>query len=106
MNHEEIVNNTHEAMLDPQVGDRFHEFFTHWVYVVKVTDKYIWTLAASAPCEFPKDGILIRSKKDEFREYYSYKCASLPNKYWVDLCDRGKDVSGWFESKKKVKKDG
>ena len=85
---------THEAMMNPQVGDRFHEFFHHWVYVVKVTPCYVWTMSASAPCEFPKDGKLERRTKKAFIEFYSYKSPNLPDRYWINLCDRGADAAG------------
>lgn len=88
---------TDEAMKNPRKGDRFHEFFTHWVYVIKVTKKFVWTMSASAPCEFPKDAKLEKRTREKFIDYYSYHGSSL---YWVDLCDRGNNVEGWLNVKR------
>jgi hypothetical protein len=91
-----IYDPTHEAMINPRVGDRFEEFYTHWVYVVKVTRWSVWTIEASAPCIFPQDGKLIKISRKKFHEYYSYKSDTLKNKYFVNLCDRGNNVDGWI----------
>jgi hypothetical protein len=88
---------THEAMMNPQVGDRFEEFFTYWMYVVKVTKKSVWTLSATAPCTFPEDGKLEKRTRKEFIDHYSYNFPNLPNKYWVKLRDRKNDVRGWVK---------
>lgn len=97
---EEIERLTHEAMLDPQVGDRFCEMYTHWVYVVKVTKKYVWTLAASAPCSFPEDGDLVKRTREDYIHYYSYKSPNLKDKYFVQLVDRNRNVMGWYTKKR------
>ncbi len=93
--HEQKLDNTHEAMLNPRKGDRFQEFYSHWVYVVKVSKYSVWTMSASAPCTFPKDGKLEKRSREEFKKYYAYQSPNLPNKYWIKLCDRDNDVSGW-----------
>jgi hypothetical protein len=89
-------NLTHKAMMNPKVGDRFEEFYTHWVYVIKVTRLFVWTMSASVPCTFPQDGKLEKRTKTDFRKYYSYH-NSLENKYWVSLCDRGNNTDGWMD---------
>lgn len=97
MNREEMKKSTDEAINDPQVGDRFHEMYSYWVYVVKVTKKFVWTMHASPPCEFPKDGKLIKRKREDFKKYYEY--GSIAG-CWVDLSDRGNDVKGWMDVKR------
>jgi len=87
---------THEAMMNPQKGDRFQEMYTHWVYVVKVVKDHVWTLSASSPCIFPRDGMIRKHTKSSFIELYSYNSPNLPNQYWVNLCDRKNDVRGWL----------
>jgi hypothetical protein len=91
-----MTDKTHEAMLNPCIGDRFQEMYSHWVYVIKVTRWSVWTMSASSPCEFPKDGKVEKRSKKKFRDYYSYKNPALANKYWVRLCDRNNDVEGWL----------
>ena len=86
-------------MLDPKAGDRFHEMYSHWVYVVKVGWIYVWILSASTPCEFPKDGVLEKRTKKNFVKYYSYKHHNLSDRYWIELCDRGNNVKGWIHKK-------
>jgi hypothetical protein len=89
---------TYNAMHDPQEGDLFEEFYTHWVYIVKVTSRYIYTLSASAPCEFPKDGQLHKRTKEQFLNYYSYQSQNQKDKFWIKLWSRGNNVKGWFLS--------
>lgn len=87
--------NTHLAMTHPKVGDRFQEFFSYWVYVVKVTRKRVWIMYASCPCEFPKDGKLEKLSRQEFIKKYSYDGPDMKDKYWIQLCDRDNNVKGW-----------
>jgi len=91
-----MTDKTHEAILNPRVGDRFEEFYTHWVYIVKVTRWSVWTMSASAPCTFPQDAKLIKRSKKSFRKYFSYNSPNLVNKYWIKLCDRDNDIEGWL----------
>jgi len=91
-----MIDKTHEAILHPRIGDRFQEFYTHWVYVVKVTRWHVWTMSASAPCTFPQDAKLTKHSKKSFRQYYSYQSPNLVDKYWINLCDRDNDVEGWL----------
>lgn len=84
---------TEQAFMDPQIGDRFHEMYSFWVYVVARTGNYITTMEASPPCEFPKDGKVQSYLLEDFRKRFSYE--SIPG-YWVALRDRGNDVSGWL----------
>ena len=97
--YEEMELKTHEAMMNPKVGDRFEEFYTFWMYVVKVSRWHVWTMSASAPCEFPKDGKIEKRTKKEFRKHFSYqtKAPELKNKYWICLCDRNNNVKNWIK---------
>ena len=87
---------THEAMLDPRVGDRYHEMYNHWMYVVKVSYFFVWTISMSSPCIFPQDGVIEKWTRWGFRKHFSYKIRSLSNRYWMTLADRGNDVEGWI----------
>lgn len=98
MKNELTQEDTHMAIMNPRMGDRFHEFFHHWIYVVKVTPKYVWTMSASAPCSFPEDAKLEKRRHEEFRKHCAYGGISG---YWVYLCDRGNDVSGWLDAERK-----
>lgn len=84
------------AFDDPQVGDRFQEFYSFWVYVVHVDGEYVAAVEASAPCDLPKDGKLRHfASRDAFRAAYAY--GSIPG-YSVALASRGAKVRGWYES--------
>lgn len=86
---------THEAMVDPQEGDRFHEMYQYWMYVVKVNRFHIWVVSASSPCKFPEDGMPKKFSKKDFVEFYSYDSKYKPKRYWIELADRGNDVKDW-----------
>ncbi len=96
-NYKEMQEKTAEAMFNPQVGDRFHEFFSFWVYVLKRTDREITIMEASSPCELPRDGRIWKGTIEQFRLRYAYKGILG---YFVMLCDRGNDVTGWLEDEK------
>lgn len=86
---------TDEAFAEPQVGDRFHEMYSFWMYVVHMDGEYVVAMEASPPCTVPDDGRLRRfASHDAFRAAYAY--GTIPG-YWVQLADRGNDVSGWYE---------
>jgi hypothetical protein len=95
-----INQNTAEAFNNPQPGDRFEEFYTFWVYVLKVDSAGVLTWQGSGhPSGFPEGasyGKFVRYKStDEFREsFFSDSSAD----YWVKLCDRGNDVSKFLIS--------
>jgi hypothetical protein len=86
---------TADAMSDPQVGDRFHDMYTFWVYVVDAGSESVTTYEASGhPSQFPDVGGKLRffPTRQAFRASYQY--GSIPG-YFVRLSDRGNDVSGW-----------
>lgn len=88
---------TRDAFDDPQIGDRFQEFYSFWMYVVHVDGEYVATVEASAPCTLPGDGKLRHfATRDRFRRAYGYGSAGMAGKYWVQLADRGSDVDGWY----------
>lgn len=82
------------AMADPQPGDRFTEFFSFWVYVVKRDGNTITTIEANSPAILPQDGEIKVQTLEEFRERFHYQ--TRPG-YWVRLVDRNNDVEGWLE---------
>lgn len=86
---------TAQAFADPRPGDRFHEMFSFWMYVVAVEpDGRVAVLTASPPCSLPGDGkIEIYPTHDAYRAYWAYE--SIPG-YSISLGDRGNDVTGWF----------
>ena len=92
---EKNQRDTAAAMADPQVGDRFHDMYSFWVFVVDVGTESVTTYEASGhPSEMPDIGGKLRifTTRDEFRASYRY--GSIPG-YYVRLADRGTDVSGW-----------
>jgi hypothetical protein len=84
---------TDHAMKYPQVGDRFTEMCSFWLYVVAVEGDSVTTMEATGPCEFPKDGKVKKQNAEEFRRRFAY--GSIPG-YWVTYCDGGNDVEGWI----------
>jgi hypothetical protein len=85
---------TEEAMQLPQVGDRFTEMYSFWMYVVARVGDVVVTREGSPPVTFPEGAALKSYTLAEFRERFS--CGSIPG-YWVSLVDRGNDVRGWDE---------
>lgn len=96
MDYNERVRQTDAAFDDPQVGDRFSEMLTHWVYIVGREGDQVAVLARSAPCTFPEDGELWRGSVGEFKKRYGNRY--IPG-YTILLEDRGNCVEGWLESK-------
>jgi hypothetical protein len=88
---------TYEALKDPKPGDRFHEFYSWWMYVVDVGRTHVTTLTASPPCTLPDDGKAERMTRKDFLRRYCYD--TMPDTPWLRLCDRGTDVSGWLDGK-------
>lgn len=93
---------TDEAVNDPRPGDRYHEMFSFWLYVVAVDGDSVVTMEAWPPCEFPKDGKLRIQTRAEFKQRLSYR--TIPG-YWVMLADRGNDVRGWSQTATNASED-
>lgn len=90
---DKIKADTEAAFNDPQPGDEFEEFLTHWVYVVgRDGDRVVW-MSASAPCRFPNDGETKYGTLVDFRAAYAY--GTIPG-YSVKLSRRGRNVDGWL----------
>lgn len=86
---------TAEAFWDPQVGDRFDEMYSYWVYVVGRDGDTVTTLEAGAPCSFP-DGETIKAWRgsiDEFSDRFAY--GSIIG-FSIYLNSRGENVTGWL----------
>lgn len=94
-NDEEERRATDEAVNDPRPGDRYHERFSFWLYVIAVDGDSVVTMEANPPCEFPKDAKLRIQTKAEFKQRLSY--GAIPG-YWVMLADRGNNVEGWRQT--------
>ncbi len=100
---ETIKAETEAAFVCPQVGDRFHERYCFWVYILKIDEGgCITTFEASGnPNRFPK------AWKPVTREYSDAEALSERfranriskdhGEYTVVLRDRGNDVSGWLD---------
>lgn len=85
---------TWAALNDPQVGDRFHEMYSWWMFVVAVDGFTVTTLAASAPCTFPDDGQVKVWSRAEFVSGNCY--SSMPDTPTIQLVGRGYAVAGWL----------
>lgn len=85
---------TEQAFADPQVGDRFHEMYSYWIYIVARVGKWVCIMEAHPPCTLPNDGKVSWSTVSEFQNRFAYK--SIPG-YCVRLSDRGNNVHGWLE---------
>jgi hypothetical protein len=93
---EEAERQTAAAFADPQVGDRFHEQYSFWVYVVAREGDQVTTMEASPPCTFPDDARVWTGTVEELRKRFF--CGSLD--YSVVLEDRGNNVGGWLDMMK------
>jgi hypothetical protein len=82
--YEAIRRKSKAATQSPSVGDRFHEMYSYWEYVVHLTDKHVFVLCFSPPCEVPTDGKLKKYTRERFA------------KSELDLADN-KNVEGWYE---------
>lgn len=95
---EEAKRLTAEAMNAPAIGDRFHDMYTFWVYVLDIGAESVTTYEVCGhPSTFPGIGGKLRvfATREEFRKAFQY--GSIPG-YYVTLEDRGNDVSGWLHS--------
>lgn len=82
---------TEAVLRNPQVGDKFHEMYSFWLYVLAVDDCEVTFISGS---ELPKDGKIETMQREAFVKRFSYD--SMPNKSWLRLSDRRCDVSGWL----------
>lgn len=90
---------THKAFCRPKKGDRFHEMYSCWMYVVKVTKKFVYVMMASAPCTFPDDAEIEKLTREKYKIRWRYDPKSrekVPG-YSYTLCDRGNKVAGWLK---------
>lgn len=85
---------THEAMQNPQVGDRFSEFCSFWIYVIAISGNTVITTEGSPPVTFPEEGKVKAQTREEFIARFAY--GSIPG-YWIRLADRGNNVEGWWD---------
>lgn len=83
-----------QIMVDPQPGDRFHEMYAFWCYVLERDDDVITFITLSPPGTLPEDGEVQTLPLDKFRRYFSY---STGIGYWVEGAGRGHPVAGWIE---------
>jgi hypothetical protein len=85
---------TKEAFTDPQVGDRFTEMYSFWMYIIGRRGNKVITMEGSPPITFPEGATMHTYTLEEFNTRFSY--GSIDG-YWVTLVDRGNNVEGWIE---------
>jgi hypothetical protein len=85
---------TEKAFSNPQVGDRFTEMYSFWLYVVGKNGDKVATIEASPPCSFPEDGKLKVQTVEDFRNRFAYGSISG---YSLHFVDGDNNVEGWFE---------
>lgn len=87
---------TEQAMANPQIGDRFQEMFTHWVYVCDRTKEDIITTVEGQGngMGFPQDA-KVRQYKSVAAFQEKFRFITMPG-YCIALHDRGNDVQGWI----------
>lgn len=84
---------TMDALLDPQIGDRFTELFSFWVYVVFRDASVVWYVEGNPPITFPEEGTLVKTTVDKFVDRFTYD--SNKEDSWLRLVDRECNVKGW-----------
>ena len=94
MNYSEAREATRLAMDDPQVGDRFSEMLSFWVYVIHRDGDLVTTIEGSPPVSFPQQGTVVTYTVKEMKERFGY---GVIGGYWILLHDRGNNVEGWHE---------
>jgi len=82
-------------MLDPQVGDHFHEMYSFDVIVVRRKGDRIATMEGSRPWTPILDGKLRFISLEEFWKRFDVKSEHGP---WVMLNKRNCNVRGWLMS--------
>ena len=95
MDYEKAKAQTMEALKDPKVGDRFHEMYSYWMYVLAVTPETVTFIGAGGPCTFPDDGKIETVSRERFLKKFTYN--SMPDKSYMLLADRGNRVEGWLK---------
>lgn len=84
---------TAEAFANPRVGDRFHEMWSFWMYVVAINGDEVVTMTLCPPGELPRDGKVERYvTADQYRAAFQYKSMAG---YWITLDSRDNDIS-WY----------
>lgn len=89
--YEQMKAATEQAFAKPQVGDRFHEMYSIWMYVVEIEDDgHIVTAHGHS---FPQEATFLRfASADALRAHWRYML----------LASRGEDVTGWRAAARKV----
>lgn len=87
---------TAEAFDNPQTGDRFHEMYSYWVYVIGIDGEKITTFESGYhPSQHPARGKChTYPSHEDYRAYFAY--GTIPG-YWVMLNRRDCNVDGWLE---------
>lgn len=87
---------TADAFANPEVGDRFHEMWSYWVYVIGIDGDQVTTFESGYhPSQHPTQGERkIYPTREAFRRHFAY--GTIPG-YWVTLQRRGCDVASWLD---------
>jgi len=90
---------TLQALRDPQPGDRFHEMYSYFVYVVHREQDEVWYCEANPPCSFPEDAKLVKTTVQKMLDHFTHVGRNIgivgKRTAWVRLSERGNDVTGW-----------
>jgi len=94
--------NTDVAFHNPVVGDYFNERFVHWVWVVQITDNYIYYLTVDGSTaeeygtrDYPYCGKLWKSTPEIFAERYKY--GGTTEGYWAMYSGNDICVDTWYD---------
>ena len=79
---------TMKAIQDPQVGDRFHDMYSWWVYIVHRDESGVVTLEG---LDFPNNAKARVMSHAQFKDRF----LGSTGRPWVRLASRGDDVRGW-----------
>jgi len=97
-----LTANTDVAFRNPVVGDYFNERLAHWVWVVQVTDAYIYYIEANGSTaktydtrDYPYCGKLWKSSPIHFIDRYKY--GGNVEGYWVMYSGNDTNVSTWYD---------
>jgi hypothetical protein len=85
---------TMEALREPRVGDRFHEMYSFWMFVVELTPTHVVTMVGIPPVTFPDEATVEIRTREDFVDHYTYNNTHLGS--WVTLAGRDADVGGWY----------
>lgn len=94
-NWDEMVKATVAGIEAPEPGMAFHEMFSFWRVVLRVTETHVWHLDVSPPCVVPPDGKLVVDTKERWKKRMYYE--SMPGRPIELISPRRWNVDGWAD---------